>query len=675
MLDFDTTSTRPKPASRSSRPSSATPNISPSELNLSLNSYSPSLITSSRSSTPVSYPPHLPETSALLNPASKPDRFIPNRSTTDLTSSQYKVSQADQPLLLDSNSLAYQSDVAKACGVSVNSRILCFGSEAPINDKTDFNKLYTKTTAPQSKLTNKRRILTNPDKVLDAPGLFDDYYLNLMDWSVTNALAIALDKNVYLWHANSGEVTSLCEIDDNHPISSIRWASDGSYLAIANNDGDPDRFIPNRSTTDLTSSQYKVSQADQPLLLDSNSLAYQSDVAKACGVSVNSRILCFGSEAPINDKTDFNKLYTKTTAPQSKLTNKRRILTNPDKVLDAPGLFDDYYLNLMDWSITNALAIALDKNVYLWHANSGEVTSLCEIDDNHPISSIRWASDGSYLAIANNDGDVQIWDTESKKKVRTMSGRQSRVGSLSWNNHILSSGSRDGSIWHHDVRVSQHKVAELLGHSGEVCGLKWRSDGALLASGGNDNLVNIWDIRSSVPKFTKTNHTAAVKALDWCPWQLNLLASGGGTNDKHIHFWNTTTSAKLDSIDTGSQVTSLLWSHNYREIMSTHGFPDNTISIWNYPSLTKVIDIPAHDSRILHSAISPDHQTIATVACDENLKFWKIFENPSATKSALTKLAIHNSRSIKLAQQPHPVSNTSSTASPFDAASRPSMIR
>ena len=34
-------------------------------------------------------------------------------------------------------------------------------------------------------------------------------------------------------------------------------------------------------------------------------------------------------------------------------------------------------------------------------------------------------------------------------------------------------------------------------------------------------------------------HTAAVKALAWCPFQGNLLASGGGGGDRCIKFWNT----------------------------------------------------------------------------------------------------------------------------------------
>lgn len=50
------------------------------------------------------------------------------------------------------------------------------------------------------------------------------------------------------------------------------------------------------------------------------------------------------------------------------------------------------------------------------------------------------------------------------------------------------------------------------------------------------------------------------------------------------------------------------------------------MTIWEYPTLTKVIDIPAHESRILHSAMSPDGQVLATSAADDNLKFWRIFE-------------------------------------------------
>ncbi|CAM9822258.1 unnamed protein product, partial [Ascophyllum nodosum] len=62
------------------------------------------------------------------------------------------------------------------------------------------------------------------------------------------------------------------------------------------------------------------------------------------------------------------------------------------------------------------------------------------------------------------------------------------------------------------------------------------------------------------PRRTLVEHQAAVKALAWCPFQRHLLASGGGTADRSIKFWNTANGSMLNSIDTGSQVCSLQWS-------------------------------------------------------------------------------------------------------------------
>jgi WD40 repeat protein len=85
-----------------------------------------------------------------------------------------------------------------------------------------------------------------------------------------------------------------------------------------------------------------------------------------------------------------------------------------------------------------------------------------------PITSVSWSTDGCFLAVGLDTGDVEIWDVEEGKKVRTMTGHSARVPSMSWFSHTLSSGCKDGSIWHHDVRVSRHKVMELTGHTGEV---------------------------------------------------------------------------------------------------------------------------------------------------------------------------------------------------------------
>ena len=93
-------------------------------------------------------------------------------------------------------------------------------------------------------------------------------------------------------------------------------------------------------------------------------------------------------------------------------------------------------------------------------------------------------------------------------------------------------------------------------HRQEVCGLKWSPDYRSLASGGNDNKLYIWDMVAATeePLWCFSDHKAAVKAISWSPHQSGLLASGGGTADRHIRFWNTMSGTPLHSIDTGSQV-------------------------------------------------------------------------------------------------------------------------
>ena len=80
----------------------------------------------------------------------------------------------------------------------------------------------------------------------------------------------------------------------------------------------------------------------------------------------------------------------------------------------------------------------------------------------------------------------------------------------------------------------------------------------VLASGGNDNKHLVWDVkRHTRPCHAFADHTAAVKAIAWSPHQHGLLASGGGTADRCIRFWNCLTGHGINCIDTGSQVCNL----------------------------------------------------------------------------------------------------------------------
>ncbi|XP_074279518.1 protein FIZZY-RELATED 3 [Silene latifolia] len=313
----------------------------------------------------------------------------------------------------------------------------------------------------------------------------------------------------------------------------------------------------------------------------------------------------------------------------------RKVPKTPHKVLDAPSLQDDFYLNLVDWSSQNVLAVGLGTCVYLWNASNSKVTRLCDLGPNDSVCAVQWTREGSYVSVGTSNGLVQVWDGTQCKRVRSMSGHQTRAGVLSWNSRILASGSRDRNILQHDLRVPTDYISKLVGHKSEVCGLKWSHDDRELASGGNDNQLLVWNQHSQQPLLKLTEHTAAVKAIAWSPHQSGLLASGGGTADRCIRFWNTTNGNQLNHIDTGSQVCNLAWSKNVNELVSTHGYSQNQVMVWKYPSLSKVATLTGHSLRVLYLAMSPDGQTIVTGAGDETLRFWNVF--PSIKRQAPVK--------------------------------------
>ncbi|KAG0617835.1 hypothetical protein M758_4G018700 [Ceratodon purpureus] len=426
------------------------------------------------------------------------------------------------------------------------------------------------------------------------------------------------------------------------------------------------RFIPNRGAMDINVAHFTLMRESKEnansnlKVVSALKEEYKKKLAENLFQSAGSleapKILTFKKKSSLGgmELPTRRLLYSDSVA--TPLTRVRHIPATPDRILDAPEIVDDYYLNLLDWSSKNVVAVALGATVYLWHAETGAIEQLLRttIEDDY-ISSVSWAEDGRTIAVGFNNHEVQLWDACRACKLRKLGGHTARVSSLAWNGTTLSSGGRDSQIINHDARV-RHSTATFTGHSQEVCGLRWSLSGQQLASGGNDNLLHIWDAAVSTssaeqtpPLFRLEGHQAAVKALAWCPYQNNLLASGGGTADRCIKFWNTQVGYCTNSIDTNSQVCALQWNRHQKELLSSHGFSQNQLSLWKYPSMVKIAELTGHTARVLHLSQSPDGTTVVSAAGDETLRFWKVFGAPQPLKkSSLNRPGGLSMRSIRI---------------------------
>lgn len=76
-------------------------------------------------------------------------------------------------------------------------------------------------------------------------------------------------------------------------------------------------------------------------------------------------------------------------------------------------------LNLVDWSSSNILAVALGNSVYLWNAGTGQIEQLCTLEGSETVCSVQWVQGGgSHLAVGTSSATVELWDCEKIKRLR-----------------------------------------------------------------------------------------------------------------------------------------------------------------------------------------------------------------------------------------------------------------
>lgn len=322
----------------------------------------------------------------------------------------------------------------------------------------------------------------------------------------------------------------------------------------------------------------------------------------------------------------------------------------PYRVLDAPGLRNDFYSNLISWSSkTNCIAVGLDRQVYLWNNNDG--VSLVKMDNRGTITTISF-SKGDFFLVGTLTGNLCLMSQAQNKVIGRIRIEGAGICCIQWSkcDSFFFVGDSKGIVTCYEVLIIPRnemtcdtvysatfiKRSCFIFHKQQICGITLNIEENEIAIGGNDNYCTIWDISEIGSPILKhlLPHNAAVKAIAYCPWSKSLLATGGGTRDRNLRFWHTTTGTLLHILDTTCQITSLIWSNFSKEIVVTFGFGDDNnrliVAGYTFPNLSQVFKVNAGTNlRILSAVLSPDNESICVTTNDETIRFYKIWKTTS----------------------------------------------
>ncbi|GAP92829.2 putative WD40 repeat-like protein [Rosellinia necatrix] len=425
---------------------------------------------------------------------------------------------------------------------------------------------------PIAKASKVQHVLPNaPFKVLDAPGLRDDFYCSIMDYSRScNTLAVGLGNLLYGWSEATGVTLLNGGAKDGSWLTSVAFSSEQggkSILAFGRSNG-------SLSLMSLFDSLLPRFEAQQPAPV-------------AC--------LCWRPTVAMR--------------PSLNPSNAGAMVSTED-LLVGDEMGELYYYSV-EWP--EPWEVAREN----W---PGSMTLMVRIKiHSQQICGLAWSPSGEDFATGGNDNLCCLFQAdrvlETRDEETTTAARAEMIAPTSTSAAVGASSSSSSSAPPSRF-PSRPPTITPIPTSRCPASPGGRGGAAVASRTGGDadyytmprNLVRYLPAGSEKHRWV---HAAAVKAIAFCPWRAGLVATGGGSNDKCIHFYHTTSGSALATIAVAAQVTALIWSRTRREIAATFGYaqPDHPyrIAVFSWPDCRQVAAVPwdGGEHRALYAVAYP----------------------------------------------------------------------
>jgi len=197
--------------------------------------------------------------------------------------------------------------------------------------------------------------------------------------------------------------------------------------------------------------------------------------------------------------------------------------------------------------------------------------------------------------------------------------------SLAADGNLLATGGADGVLRLWDGKAGRFLTDFPKAHGGAITALQMTSDHTRLVSGSADRILRIWNIIGDAKHPTiqyQANivaHDDAVNAISLSPDD-KLIASVSG--DGLLKIWNLSGGALVQRVRLGSGGLAVAFSLDGRTIAT--GSADGKVRLWNPDNGMPLPFMGSHDRGVTALAWAPDGKILISGGEDKTLRFWNV---------------------------------------------------
>jgi len=276
----------------------------------------------------------------------------------------------------------------------------------------------------------------------------------------------------------------------------------------------------------------------------------------------------------------------------------------------------------------SAVVASRGNQIHVYDAGSGAyIRSLIDLDlktpDGKPVQaahlslveSLAYSPDGKIIASGAYQ-EVILWDAQTGKLRKRVTGFADRVGALAFSNNgkLLATGggapTEDGEVKVFDVNSGDLVFEIKNGHSDTVFGVSFSPDDKVLATCGADKFVKTWEVPTGKPLKVFEGHTHHVMDVGWKS-DGKFLASCSADLTIKVWAWDTGEQARTIAMPMNSkQLTRLLFIGKKPECITVSG--DDQIKVWNVDQGNNTRSFGGGGTDFLYAVgVSPDGAVVA----------------------------------------------------------------